>query len=167
MTVVALHGNLARVNGPGRADLADAVAGHRRHRRWSQKGTALRGGISPGTIKNVENRRSDLLPTTLIGIDTAFSWPHGTAEAILVERVAVPALPNRQPVAAGGVSRRLLAEIEGRDIIDVRAFELRGPGNARIVMTLVADDDEDLEMIRNQLLQLDDLERKFHGDQRP
>lgn len=165
MLTVAQHGSLSRVNGPGRADLAEAVAGHRSHRRWSQKAMALRGSISPGTIKNVEGKRSDLLPTTLIGIDTAFSWPHGTAEAILVERAPVPAVPSRQPVAAGGVSRRLLAEIEGRDILDVRSFELKGPGNARIVMTLVGDDDEDLATIRDQLLQLDNLERKFHGEE--
>lgn len=165
MLTVAQHGILSRVNGPGRADLSEAVSGHRHHRRWSIKATALRGGISPGTIKNVENKRHDLLPTTLIGLDTAFSWPHGTAEAILVERAPAPAVPSRQPVAAGGVSRRYLAEIAGRTELDIRAFELKGPGNARIVLTLVGDEDEDLATYQEQLLQLDNLERKFHGEE--
>jgi transcriptional regulator with XRE-family HTH domain len=148
------------MNGPGRADLADAVLGHRNARRWSQKGTALRGGMSPGTVKNVENKRSDLLPGTLVGLDNAFQWPAGTAEEILVHRAAAPALPSRQAVSSG-VPRRLLAEIDGREVYEVRAFPMDDKGT-RLVVTVVGDDDADLGAVRDALVQIDDLERMLH-----
>lgn len=163
MVAVASSANISRMNGPGRADLADAVAGHRHNRRWSQKSTAMRAGFSAGTLKNVENKRTDLLPTTLIGIDNAFGWAPGTAEAILVDRAPVPALPSRQPVAAGGIPRRLLVELDGQEVLEVRTITT-GHKDTKLIITLVGDGDADLDEIREAIAQLDDLERKFRGN---
>jgi hypothetical protein len=147
------------VNGRGRAELRRAVERHRTQRGWSREDVHKHGGPSAGTVKNVERTNRDVREVTLAGLDHAFGWPTDTARSILVEEAKVPALPGRRPVGvAGGLPRRLLAELDGRELLEVRALDLNVDGT-KIVITLTGEGDPDLDAIRAALTQIDDLER--------
>lgn len=174
MDHVASRARIADVNGPGRAALAEAVEWHRGQRWTSRKAmaehiSAATDGaehLSDTTIKNVEKRLDQAVSTkTLRLLDLAFEWEPGTARAILRGHQDAP-----MPVTSAARRRsdlpanpRLRAELEGRQVLDVKAVDLSVPG-ARVIISLVGDEGMDMAAIREALLAMDALERDYRRD---
>lgn len=65
--------------------------------------------ISPVTYANVEHGRN-VRALTYGAIDGLFSWPPGTAEDVVEERIVDPPAPGKRPAAKGTVAE-LIGEL--------------------------------------------------------
>lgn len=154
--------------------MAAAVKRHReqRYRSREQMSEAVtertdgKEKLSPGTIQNVESGDRAITAKTLRLLDLALGWEPGTAQGILTdtrEAPADPALATNGPAhhpPSRRLPRRLEAELEDRDVLDVRALDLSG-SDARVVITLVGGHEMDLAAVRAALLELDGFERRL------
>lgn len=173
MTDVASVGSLASMvslNGPGRESLGLTVARHRTTRAWSRPHMAdQHPHLSTGTIQNVETSVRNVRERTLVALDQVFEWEPGTAQAVLMSDAPPPPPPDLTPSRGGGarpvtLPRRLLAEFADVEVHEIRVVELPG-GAGRIVMAFVGDPDEPLEAVRKGSVELDNLFRKYHGEE--
>lgn len=170
---VASRARITDVNGSGRRALAEAVKRHRGQRYPSREAMAQAVAeltdppqtLSPTTVKNVETKTDAVSAKTLRLLDVALGWDSGTAQAILLGASDAPeamtsGAPSRRRVS---LTPRLVAELEGREVLDVKAIDVSGT-DARVVLTLVGDAGMDTAAIRAALLELDEWERRLRSE---